>query len=102
MTEPSVNGAVKLPDPVEVHSAHEIVMLPPDVELTVSVVTALWLPLLAVMFVLPALFPAVARPELLMVAILVADEVHDTDEVMLCVLPSPKVPVAVNCCVPPN
>jgi hypothetical protein len=54
------------------------------------------------MFVVPEVFAAVASPELLMVAILVEDDVQVTDDVMLCVLPSPNVPVAVNCCVPPN
>lgn len=102
MTESSVNGALNVSVPVDVHSAHEIVTLPPDVELTASVVTADWLPWLAVMFVVPDVLPAVASPELEMVAILVEDEVQVTDDVTFCVVPLPNVPVAVNCWVPPN
>src|SRR5208283_3672424 len=49
------------------------------------------------MVVLPAATP-VARPALLMVATEGADEVQVADEVRFCLLPSLKVPVAVNCC----
>src|SRR5271167_3798636 len=49
------------------------------------------------MVVLPAATP-VARPLLLMVATEVALEVQVTALVTFCLLPSLKVPVAVNCC----
>jgi hypothetical protein len=43
----------------------------------------------------------VARPALLIVAVPIADDVHVTEGVKFCVLPSVYVPVAVNCCVFP-
>ena len=42
-----------------------------------------------------------AKPLLLMVATDVLEEVQPTERVRTCVLPSLKVPVAVNCCVVP-
>lgn len=53
---------------------------------------------LAVIVVVPVL-PAVARPELLIVATFVEDEDQVTDDVTSLLELSPKVPVAVNCCV---
>jgi hypothetical protein len=41
----------------------------------------------------------VARPELLTLATVAADEIQLAEFVKVCVLPSLKVPVAVNCCV---
>jgi len=65
---------------------------------TVKIVLAFRLPELAVMVVVPR-FTAVARPELLMVAMLGDDELHVAVPLISFVLRSPKVPVAVNCCV---
>ena len=73
------------------------VMLVAVLLLTFSVVLAVWFPDLAVMVELPALAPAVAKPELLIVATFAADEVQVTEEETSFVLLSPKVPVAVNC-----
>ena len=64
-----------------------------------SVVLAVWFPDFAVMVVLPTLVPAVARPELLMVAMFAEEDDHVTVEERSFVLLSPNVPVAVNCCV---
>ena len=64
--------------------------------LTVSVVEPLMLPEVAVMVVCPAPW-VVAKPELLIVATPVLDEDQIALDVMFCVLPSLKVPVAVNC-----
>jgi len=44
---------------------------------------------------------AVARPAVLIVATVTAEELHVAVLVRFCVVPSLKVPVAVNCCVPP-
>ena len=74
-----------------------VIVIEFDWELTVRVVTALTPLSLAVMFVVPKVVPAVARPELLMVAMLVDDDVQITEEVTFCWLLLPKVPVAVNC-----
>jgi hypothetical protein len=52
----------------------------------------------AVMTVLPTA-TAVARPEELMVAVEADDEVHVAWLLTSFVVPSPSVPVAVNCCV---
>ena len=60
-------------------------------------VTPLWE---AVMFVEPALF-AVAKPVVLIVVTVVLEEIHVTELVKFCVLPSVKVPVAVNWSVVP-
>ena len=57
-------------------------------------------PDVALIVVLPTPAP-VARPEALMVATVVADELHVAVLVRFCVLPSLYVPVAVNCCVAP-
>jgi hypothetical protein len=54
-------------------------------------------PEVAVIFVVPGT-RAVARPTVVMVAMSVAEELHVADG-RLCVLPSRKVPVAVNCMV---
>jgi hypothetical protein len=43
----------------------------------------------------------VARPVVLIVAVVVVPEVHVTLDVRFCVVPSLNVPVAVNCCVAP-
>lgn len=50
----------------------------------------------------PVLVPAVASPALLMVAAFAFEEDQVTDEERSFVLLSPKVPVAVNCCVLPG
>ena len=60
-------------------------LIPPDVALIVEVPT-------------PA---PVARPDALIVAVVVVPEFHVTVLVRFCVVPSPNVPVAVNCCVAP-
>jgi hypothetical protein len=49
----------------------------------------------------PRFFP-VASPLTAMLKTLVSEELHDTEPVMSCVLPSENVPVAVNCCDAPN
>lgn len=51
------------------------------------------------MVVLPVAVPAVAKPDVLMVAMSVDDELQVTVEVTSRELPSPKDPIAVNCCV---
>jgi hypothetical protein len=63
---------------------------------TVRLVEPLTEPEVAVIVRVPFPLP-VARPELLMVARLEEDELHVTEEVMLPVVPSPKVPIALNC-----
>jgi hypothetical protein len=65
---------------------------------TVSVVLALKPPELALIVVVPR-FTAVARPLLSTVATLGEDDVQVAVLLMSFVLRSPKVPVAVNCCV---
>jgi hypothetical protein len=55
------------------------------------------LPELAVIVVLPSVVPAVAKPELLMVATSVADDFQVTVVLTSLLDPSPNVPVAVNC-----
>ena len=52
-------------------------------------------PCAAVMFVVPTARPA-AKPAALIVAVAVFDELQVTELVKFCVLPSLKVPVAVN------
>jgi hypothetical protein len=75
------------------------------IELSVAVVTVSTtafevFPLIAaVMFDVPAPFP-VATPAALIVATVVLDDAHVAVLVRFCVLPSEKVPVAVNACVP--
>jgi hypothetical protein len=67
---------------------------------TVKVVEPVTDPELACMLVLPV--PTVlARPALLIVATVAFDELHVTELLRSCVLPSLYVPVAVNCCVRP-
>jgi hypothetical protein len=63
---------------------------------TVSVVLPLMLPELAWMVVEPVP-AAVARPAVLTVATVTAEELHVAVLVRFCVVPSLKVPVAVNC-----
>jgi hypothetical protein len=58
-------------------------------------------PDLAMMLVVPGL-TLVATPALLTVEIAAADELHATELVRFCVLPSVYVPAAVNCCVLPK
>jgi hypothetical protein len=62
-------------------------------------------PDVAVIMVVPAAAP-LAKPwlptELLIVAAAALDELHVTEVVRFCVLPSVNVPVAVNCCVLPS
>ena len=67
---------------------------------TVSVVEPVTLPLVALIVEVPA-FNALARPEALIVAVVVLEDAHVTVVVRFCVVPSLYVPVAVNCCVPP-
>src|SRR3984957_13553114 len=62
-------------------------------------------PTLAVMFAIPwvtLLATPAEGPSLLIVATAGVSELHCTVPVMFCVLPSVKVPVAVNCCVVPR
>ena len=67
---------------------------------TVSVVLPLMLPELAWIVVEPV--PTeLANPAVLMLATVVAEELQVAVLVRFCVVPSLKVPVAVNCCVPP-
>src|SRR5580765_4337287 len=72
---------------------------------TVSTVEPVIVPEVALIVVVPAATP-VARPwvplVLLIVATPVSDEAHVTDVVRFWVLPSLKVPVAVNCWTPPT
>ena len=58
-------------------------------------------PKVAVMVALPVPVP-VAKPVLLTLATAGADELHVTELVRFCVLPSVYVPAAVNCCVLPR
>jgi hypothetical protein len=74
-------------------------MLVTTLLLTLKVVDALRFPEVAVIVLLPVAVPAVARPELLMLAMLVSEELHVTVEVTSRELPSPNDPMAVNCCV---
>jgi hypothetical protein len=103
VTEPEANEAVNAPVLCCVQPEHVIVK-PPVFEVpTVSVVVPLTLLLVAViMVVLPFAAEAatVARPEVLMLATLLEEEVHVTDERAL-VPPLAVVPVAANCCVCP-
>jgi hypothetical protein len=69
-------------------------------EVTVSFVEAFALPDAALMVVLPAA-SAAADPPALIVATVVAEEVHVTELVTSCMLPSVKVPLAVNCSICP-
>lgn len=70
-------------------------------EVTVSVAAGLLLlPSVAVIVVDPALRPLVKPEPTPMVATLLLDEVQVVLDVTFCVLPSLKVPVAMNCCVP--
>lgn len=68
---------------------------------TVSVVDPETFPDLAIIIVVPAKAPEVTRPEPLIVATSVADELHVADVVMSWVVLSEYVPMAVNCCVVP-
>src|ERR1039458_9637300 len=65
-------------------------------EVTVSVAVPCTVPEAAAIVVLPTIKP-LARPAALIVATGSADELHVTDEVKACVLPSLYVPVAENC-----
>jgi hypothetical protein len=67
---------------------------------TANVAEPVIVPEVAVIVVLPGL-TLVASPPLLTVAIVVADEVHVTMLVRVCVVPLLYVPVAVNCCFSP-
>jgi len=75
-----------------------------DAASTVSVTEFVAPPDVAVIVVAPdesaAAIPALPG-SLLIVAIVVAEELQTTLDVMFCVLPSVKVPVAVNCCFTP-
>ena len=66
-------------------------------EVTVSVVEPCMAPEVAAIVVLPAI-KLLASPTALIVATLGDDELHTTDPVRFCILPSEYVPVAVNCC----
>src|SRR5579864_1257691 len=70
------------------------------VGVTVSLVVPVTEPELAIMFALPGATP-VAKPAALTVATVVDAEVQVTEFVRSCLLPSLRVPVAVNCCVAP-
>ena len=67
---------------------------------TVNVADPVIVPEVAVIVVVPGV-RLVASPPLLTVAIAVADEVHVTVLVRVCVVPLLYVPVAVNCCFSP-
>jgi hypothetical protein len=99
VTDPMATLAVKEgaapPQPLQA-------IVSPEEEPTVRVVVAVTPLWVAVMVVVPAVFAAVASPELLMLAMFVEEELHVTDEVTLFVLLSPNVPVAENCWVAPN
>jgi hypothetical protein len=69
------------------------------VVLTVRVVLEEIFAELAVIVVVPVVVPAVASPELLIVAMLGEDEAQVTVELTSRDVPSPKLPLAVNCCV---
>jgi hypothetical protein len=72
------------------------------VELTVKITPGLVIPEAdAVTVVVPADTPAVAKPEMLITAIVVVDDAHVLPLDRFCVVPSLYVPVATNCCVPP-
>jgi hypothetical protein len=68
---------------------------------TVSVVLPEAPPETALIVVEPAP-PLLAKPAMLMVATVVTEELHVTEEVRFCVLPSVYVPVAANCWVLPG
>jgi hypothetical protein len=103
VTDPEANEAVNAPLLCCVHPL-QVMVSPPLFEVpTVRVVVPLTFPLVAVIVVvLPFAAEAatVARPELLMLATFVDEEVQVTDERVL-VPPLALVPVAVNCCVWP-
>jgi hypothetical protein len=67
---------------------------------TVRVVEPLIAPDVALIVEVPTPAP-LARPDALIVAVVVVPELHVTVLVRFCVVPSLKVPVAVNCCVAP-
>jgi hypothetical protein len=67
---------------------------------TVKTVDPTIAPEVALIVLVPTPAP-VARPPVVMVAVVVVAEAHVTDAVRFCVLLSLKVPVAVNCCVRP-
>jgi hypothetical protein len=89
--------AVNVPEPCPVHPVvQEIVRPPPVCVVTVRVVlpvTPLWL---AVIVAVPVWF-AVARPVLVILAIFAGEELQVAEEETSLLLPSPKLPVAVNC-----
>src|SRR5262249_34246892 len=68
---------------------------------TVSVVEPETAPLVALIVLVPA-FTAVASPVALIAAVAGVPDVHVTVLVKSCVVPSLKVPVALNCFVPPT
>ena len=89
-------AAVKF-GPVPVHPVHEMVRVPPPPEvLTVRVARPLFPLSLAVIVVTPVWF-AVASPVLLTLATLDEEEVQVAEELTSLLVPSPNVPVAVNC-----
>lgn len=69
-------------------------------EATVKVTAPITGPAVAWIVVLPMLAP-VASPAGVMLATMVLPELQETEFVRFCVLPSPYVPVAVNCCLTP-
>lgn len=99
VTEPEAKDAVNPPVVCEVQPVHAMVKPVLLCVLTVRVVLAVCFPEVAVMVVLPRLVPAVASPELLMVAIFADEDDQVTVEEMSLVLLLPNVPVALNCCV---
>ena len=96
VTDPVTRVAVNVPVPCERHPEQLIVRAPPPVVLIVNVVRPL-IPLSAAVIVVVPVAAAVASPAVLILATLVAEDVHVTDEVKFWLLLSPKVPVAVNC-----
>jgi len=94
--EPSVE-----PEEFEVPARGVTVPLSEVVEVTVRVAVPEMDPEVAVRVVVPAA-TAVARPPVEMVAAEVVEELQVTEEVRSLVLLSEKVPVAMNCWVPPT
>lgn len=85
------------PTAIEVSAAAATVAVEAVVALTPD-----WLQVMFAVRPIPALLTAVAKPLLLMVTTAVFEDIQTHVAVMSFVLLSLKVPVAVNCCVPPR
>lgn len=93
--DPAAAVNVPVPCPL-VHPVQEIVRPPPDCVVTTRVVEPLTPLSVAVIVVVPVA-TAVARPVLLIVATLGAEELHVAEEETSLLVPSPNEPIAVNC-----